>query len=669
MLFSTRPGGNRADENCGASTEELLRARVERLEGLLEQQACRLARCQHMLTTIQSSSAYQFLCRSIPRLLRCAPPGTRRRRLAVRLFRMWAARKVHTSPNSGRPHGTASPAAYVTFNLERTSAAELQAQYEAENPTVSLLMRTADQSAAAIELTIRSLQAQSSPRWQLCIVQATLDDPETLAADARSSPVDSRIYRVRSPYGATCAADWNVALQSAAGEFVAVIEPDDALSPTAVSEINRALRQRPAVDVIYSDEDWIDATGRRLAPHFKPDWSPDLLRSTNYLGRLLFVRRELMERLGGFREEFNGAEEYDVALRATESAETIIHIPQVLYHRRRRGTEFGIAGAPACSTSARRVLQEHLVRCGVHGVVRDGLVPHSFQVRYQIARQPLVSIIIPNRDEAAVLARCLASIRESTYRQFEVLIVENGSRSRQTMDLYAGFAGEPRVRILNWRHAFNYSAVNNWAAAQARGDVLLLLNNDTEAINADWLERMLEHVLRPEVGAVGAKLYFSDGTIQHGGVIIGIGPVAGHSHRFVPGDSPGYANRLATVQNFSAVTAACLMVRKDVFESVGGLDEDFPLALNDVDFCLRLRKAGYQIVWTPFAELYHHESRTRGHDDTPEKQNRALRELTHFYRRWHELLLTGDPFYNPNLTSSLEDFSLSPLDSSANRAA
>jgi GT2 family glycosyltransferase len=652
---------------------------IRELELLLDRQACRIARCEHTLTLVHSSTAYQTLVRlDLDRLWmrlneaanRLLPPGTVRRMIVRILFRS-IVRSALAIANRRRRSTTALTPANPDADYERWIAqvepgvAELEAQrartFDFE-PTVSLCLSLADVDGIAVERLLASVLQQTYSHWELCIVRTEgCGLPEAAMADPR-------VRSARVAAGCSQAAGLNTAVQMTSGDFVAWIEPSDLLSPSALYEIVRAVNEHPHADILYSDEDQLRENGRdRTAPLFKPDWSPDLLRSTNYLGRLLVLRADLLQRLGGFREGFVGAEEYDLALRATESAREIVHIPRVLYHRGVR--EQPLLDAHQDRDQSKRALTEHLQRQGTPGEVRNGRVPGTFDVTYPRAHQPLVSIIIPNRDEPEVLARCLQSLWTSTYQRLEVLIVENGSRLPETFELYARLEADQRVRILHWDREFNYSAVNNWAAAQARGEVLLLLNNDIEAINPGWVERMLDHALRPEVGAVGAKLYFSDGTIQHAGVIIGVGPVAGHSHRFVAGDSPGYANRLAVVQNLSAVTAACLMVRNEVFHSMGGLDEEFPLALNDVDFCLRLRRAGYQIVWTPFAELYHHESRTRGRDDTPAKQARALHEITRFYRRWHKLLLTGDPFYNPNLTSSLEDFSLRVPDAAVSRAA
>ena len=285
-------------------------------------------------------------------------------------------------------------------------------------------------------------------------------------------------------------------------------------------------------------------------------------------------------------------------------------------------------------------------------------MPEVNEVVRALPRTPLVSIIVPNRDQQQVLARCLKSIACSSYANYEVLVVENHSQQAATFAYYRELAEQPRVRLLTWDRPFNYAAVNNYAASEVRGEVLLLLNNDTEVLNVDWLERMLEHALRPEVGAVGAKLYYPDGSIQHGGVVVGIGGVAGHVHRGCPREDYGYFRRLVAVQNLSAVTGACLMMRKSVFEEVGGLDERFILNFNDVDLCLRIRKQGYWIVWTPFAELLHDESKTRGYEDTPEKHARFTAECQGFLQRWCDLVEAGDPFYNPNLTLDAEDFSL-----------
>jgi len=371
------------------------------------------------------------------------------------------------------------------------------------------------------------------------------------------------------------------------------------------------------------------------------------------------IRRDLLERVGGLREGFDGSQDHDLVLRATEQASHILHIPKILYHwRQHRASMSNGTGKNEAHQAGKKAVREHLARQAIAGTVIDGASPHTYDVRRFLLRRPMVSIIIPTQDHVGMLERCLESIARSTYTNHEILLIENQSRRPETFAYYRTLERRPGIRLIPWNERFNYSKLNNFAATQTRGEVLLLLNNDTQTRNPDWLERMLEHALRPEVGAVGAKLFYPDGDIQHGGVILGIGGVASHAHQYFPGASAGYFHRLVVTQNLSAITGACLMLRKEVFEEAGGFDERLAIAFNDVDLCMRIRRKGYWIVWTPFATLTHHESRTRGVNDTIEKRCRFNEESQIFADTWHDALREGDPFYSPHLTLSSEDFAL-----------
>jgi GT2 family glycosyltransferase len=362
------------------------------------------------------------------------------------------------------------------------------------------------------------------------------------------------------------------------------------------------------------------------------------------------------------QQGFEGSQDFDLVLRATEKARKIAHIPQVLYHWRASpgSTALSVSAKGYATESGIRAVQEHLARAGVVAKVSQGPIPTAYQIDYALTRQPRVTIIIPNSDHAADLNRCISSILErSTYTDFEILIVDNNSREEATFQLYRELQHNPHVTVLhNDEQPFNFSAVNNYAAARAQNEVLLFLNNDTEIISPDWLEKLLQFILSPDVGIVGAKLYYPNDTVQHAGVIIGIQGVAGHSHKHAQGDSHGYFQRLRLPQEVSAVTGACLMIKRAVFQEVSGFDPFFKLAFGDVDLCLKVRQKGYLVMWTPYAELYHHESKTRGPEDTHEKRVRASREAAYFKRKWTDFLAEGDPYYNPNLTLASEDFSL-----------
>jgi GT2 family glycosyltransferase len=540
--------------------------------------------------------------------------------------------------------------------LNEPLAGELNAQRQFRfslQPTVSVIVPVFNPPAEYLAAMLDSVLAQTYSHWELCIADGGSTAPHVAPLLREYAARDSRIKVHFLVANRGIAANTNAAIAAATGEFVAFLDHDDTLAPFALFEMVRALNNHREADLIYSDEDKIDPLGRcRFRPHFKPDWSPDMLRSHNYICHQLMVRRELLDNVGGLRNGFDGAQDHDLVLRATEQARQIVHVPQVLYHWRAHpdSTAQDRGAKEHASPAGARAVAEHLDRIGWPGEVTPAIVPGTYTIRYVSQTRPLISIIIANHNQADLLRQCIASIERSSYSNVEIVIAENGSREPATHAFYDELRTRPNVRIVEWKEPFNYAAVNNFAVRHATGEMLLLLNNDTDALHADWLERMLEHAVRPEVGAVGAKLYYPDGTVQHAGVILGMGANAAHLHQFAPGDHPGYFGRLTYVQNFSAVTAACLMCRREVFDEVGGFDEQFALCYNDVDFCLKLRAKGYSIVWTPEARLRHHESKTRGPDNTPAKAERFRRESTLFWERWGDLLRRGDPYYSPNLS-------------------
>ena len=450
-------------------------------------------------------------------------------------------------------------------------------------------------------------------------------------------------------------AQLNAALRATSGEFIAAIVPGDFLTADALFENARELNADRNTDLIYSDEDRIDEEGRRMRPRFKHAWAPESYLSRDYVGDLLVIRRSLVTAVEGYRAVFGESTRYDLGLRLVERTTAIRHIPRVLYNRRLRPQKSAIE-----TDHARAAIAEALLRRGEPGRVEPvaGALG-SFNVRYELRRSWRVSIVVPTRDHAEDLERCLASVfGRSTYRSFEVLVVDNKCVERETAaTLAAWLAREPeRMRVLRYEIPFNYSKLNNHAVRSASGDMVLLLNNDTEVIAADWLEAMLEQAQRPNIGCVGAKLLYEDDTIQHAGVVLGLGGVAGHSHRYFERNDAGYGDAIQTITNYSAVTAACLMVRREIWEQLGGLNEELEVAYNDVDFCLRVRAAGFRNVYVPYAELYYYESKSRGIDDTPKKIARNIREREYMKTRWD--LSTTDPYYSPHLTHVTEDFAI-----------
>ncbi|MGH8189970.1 MAG: glycosyltransferase family 2 protein, partial [Rhodanobacteraceae bacterium] len=420
----------------------------------------------------------------------------------------------------------------------------------------------------------------------------------------------------------------------------------------------------PKLSLVYSDEDKLDADGRRFDPNFKPDWNPDLLRSQNYICHLTAIRTALARDVGGFRQGFEGSQDHDLILRCSEQidARQIGHIPEILYHWRAiEGSAAAGRGAKGYAAAAgARAVAEHLARTQTAAtVVNADRPPGLYRVRWPLPKPvPKISLVIPTRDRVDLLETCVESIlAKSTYPDFELVVVDNQSRDTETMDYLRALRTRERVRVLGFDAPFNYSAINNWAARQCDGALLALVNNDIEVITPDWLEQMAGFAVRPDIGAVGAMLYYPDDTIQHAGVILGILGVAGHIDCGMPRGYEGHGRRALVAQNLSAVTGACLMVRRQVFDEVAGLDEQLPVSFNDIDFCLRVRTRGYRNVWTPFAELYHHESASRGRENTAEKLSRYAAEVAFMQERWG-VALREDPAYNPNLSLQSHNFRL-----------
>ncbi len=528
------------------------------------------------------------------------------------------------------------------------------------NPEISILVPVYNTDRNFLVSMIESVLAQTYSGWELCIADGSDREIYVKEILEEYKKKDKRIKVKFLSENRGIAGNSNEALSMATGDFIALLDHDDLLPTFALFEAVHILQHNRDADLIYSDEDKI-AGSTRLDHYFKPDWSPDTLRSYNYIGHFAIYRKSLLLSLGGFREGFDGSQDYDLNLRMSEVAKNIIHIPKILYHWRihKDSTAMNLTVKPRAVHSARKALEEHIKRIGLEGTVEDGLFLTSYKVTYTVKDRPKISVIIPNSDHSEDLSRCINSIiKKSDYMNIEIIIAENNSREEKTFLLYEELKKIEYIKIITWNNPFNYSAINNFAVKEAAGDILLFLNNDTEIINSDCFIRMAEHVTRKNVGAAGAKLYFPDGTIQHGGVILGIGDVAGHSHKGLSGDFAGYGGRLKVIQNVSAVTAACLMMRHDVFNEISGFDEDYILSFGDIDLCLKLREKGYLIVWTPYAELYHYESKTRGYEDTPEKEKRFFREVELFHKKWKFVMKKGDPYYNRNLTPDREDFSL-----------
>jgi GT2 family glycosyltransferase len=547
---------------------------------------------------------------------------------------------------------------------EREMLARIDAA--ARMPTFSVLMPVYNPNEEHLRAALDSVLRQSYPHWELCIADDASSLPHVARVLREYQRRDARVRVVfRSANGHISAAS-NSALDIAEADFAALMDHDDELAEHALLFMAVALAEDPALKILYSDEDKIDEQGKRTEPHFKPDWNPDLLLSQNYVSHLGVYDRRLLLDIGGFRAGVEGSQDYDLLLRCLPRirAEQIRHVPRVLYHWRMAAGSTARASAEKSYTTEAglKALVDYFTTQGRTDVeVTRGLVANTYRVRYHPPDPtPLVSLLIPTRDNRALLETCVRSILEKTrYPNYEIIILDNQSVEADTLRFFTDISAESaRVRVLAYDHPFNYSAINNFGVKHARGEYIGLINNDIEVISPDWLDEMIGHAHRPEVGCVGAKLYYDDLSIQHAGVILGIGGVANHAHKFSTRTAPGYFARLLCVQNFSAVTGACLIVAKQLYQEVGGLNEtNLPVAFNDIDFCLRVRQAGYKIVWTPYAELYHHESKSRGADDSPEKQARFQSETEYMKATWGDWL-NNDPYYNPNLARNKTDYSL-----------
>jgi len=531
-----------------------------------------------------------------------------------------------------------------------------------DSPLISIIMPVYNTPLPWLRRAIASVMAQSYPRWELCIADDASSNPQVRRALEEYCVLDERIKVVFRPDNGHIAVASNSALQLATGDFVGLLDHDDELATDALHWLVAELNRHPEADIMYSDEDRLDDWGRRFDPHFKPDWNPDLFFSQNYLCHFTVLRSSLVRQVGGFRSGTEGAQDYDLFLRCLQQSDSsrIRHIPRILYHWRAGAgsTSRSLAEKNYAADAGLKALRDYFATVDPDIVVQSGKGATTYRVVYPLPEvAPKVSLLIPTRDGAEMLKHCIDSIRATTeYPDYEIVIVNNGSIEPATIALFAALRADARIRIIDYPGEFNYAAINNLAADLATGAVLGLLNNDIEVISPDWLTEMVCHALRPDVGAVGAKLYYPNGRIQHAGVVLGLLGVANHAHQFLPRSHGGYFGRLQVVQNVTAVTGACLVVRRELYCLVGGLDAvNLPVAYNDVDFCLRLREQGYRTVWTPYAELIHHESLSRGKDTHGENRRRLDRESAYMRQRWGALL-ESDPYYNPNLSLCHRDY-------------
>lgn len=551
------------------------------------------------------------------------------------------------------------------YEEHKASAETLKKQRETrwENPvTISIAVPAYRTPKVFLCQLLDSLKAQSYPYWELCIANASPEDEEMAAVLKNYQAEDSRIKVLELAENAGISENTNAAFSMATGAYVGLLDHDDLLAPDCLYEVAVRIRDEQA-DMIYTDEDKVTAElDEHYQPHFKPDFSPDLLRSNNYICHFLTVKRELLEAVGGIRKEFDGAQDHDFIFRCSERAEHIAHVPRILYHWRthKASTADNPASKLYAYDAGKRAVEGNLERMGLQGKVTHTKDYGFYNVEYQVQGEPLVSILIPNKDQKATLETCIRSIKEkSTYQNYEILIIENNSTEEETFAYYKKLSQDPKIRLLRWKQqGFNYSAINNYGAGKAKGEYLLFLNNDIEVQTPDWIQQLLANCQRPEAAICGSKLYYPDHTIQHAGVIVGLGGIAGHAFLNMPGSRTGYLHKASIQLNTSAVTAACMMMKKSVFDELEGFEEKLSVAFNDVDLCLRTVQAGYRIVYNPHVEMTHYESKSRGAEDSPEKVRRFQGEIEFMRSRWIDFLKKGDPMYNPNLTLSKWNYSL-----------
>ena len=550
------------------------------------------------------------------------------------------------------------------FEKHRPSESELEKQREKnwkETPVFSIVVPAYRTPVLFLEQMIESVRSQTYPCWELCIANASPEDEQMAEVLQRYVQRDQRIHVKNLDKNLGIAENTNEAFFMASGTFVGLLDHDDLLAPQALYRMMERLEEKE-IDVFYTDEDKVTTDlAEHFQPHFKPDFNLDLLRSNNYITHFFVVRKELVRKVGGFRREYDGAQDYDFIFRCVEQAGEICHIPEILYHWRthKESTSDNPVSKMYAFEAGKRAIEGNLERCGVQAVVSHTKDLGFYQVEYPVQGSPLVSVLIPNKDQKESLKKCLDSVFEkTTYSNYEIIIIENNSTESETFAYYRELQKRSNVKVITWKEGFNYSAINNFGEKEASGEYLLFLNNDVEVINPRWMEEMLGNCQRPEVGITGAKLYYPDDTIQHAGTIIGIGGIAGHAFLNMPRSRTGYLHKASIQMNLSAVTAACMMMKRSVFEQIGGFEEKLTVAFNDVDLCLRTVQAGYLVVYNPKVELYHYESKSRGSEDNEEKVRRFQREIEFMRSRWITILKEGDPNYNKNLTLSKWNYSL-----------
>ena len=558
-------------------------------------------------------------------------------------------------------HGTAS------FPAPEEAKRQKETKFD-RMVTISILVPLYNTPLNFLNEMIESVLAQTYQNWELCLADGSDHDHDEVEKRCREyMEKDKRIVYRRLEKNEGISGNTNRCYQMATGEYIGLFDHDDVLHPSVLYEYVKVINEQDA-DYIYCDETTFkgDSIDNMITLHFKPDFAPDNLRANNYICHFSVFSRALLEGTELFRSGFDGSQDHDMILRLTANAKKVVHVPKLMYYWRshKASVASDISAKPYAIAAAKGAVAAHLQSCGFKNfeIKSTRAFDTIFEIKYEIEREDKISILIPNKDHVDDLRRCIDSIKErSTYENYEIIVIENNSTEKGTFDYYKTLEGQDKITIVTYEGEFNYARINNFGAGVATGKYLLLLNNDTQVISMNWLEAMLMYAQRPDVGAVGAKLYYGDRTIQHAGVVVGLGAhgTAGHTHYKINYDNLGYMGKLCYAQNVSAVTGACLMVKKSIYDAVGGLDEEFKVALNDVDFCLRIMEKGYLNVFTPFAELYHFESASRGIDVVDDaKAKRYEEESALFRKKWKALLEKGDPYYNPNFSLDHSDYSL-----------
>ena len=548
---------------------------------------------------------------------------------------------------------------WIKYNELKDADLKLQMKKQFKNsPKISVIVPMYKTKEKFFKDLVKCMINQTYSNWELCLADGSPEPNENLK---KYYEQDERIKYKFLGENKGIAGNTNSAIEMTTGEYIALLDHDDILADYALFEVINCINKYPNAEFIYSDEDKIDENDNRYDAYFKPDFAPDTLRCQNYICHFSIFKKELMDKLQGFKVDYDGAQDYDIFLRMSEltKTENIKHIPKILYHWRVHSESTAKLNSNAKNyafEAGKKAIEDHLKRIGLEGTVSEGCIEGIYRIDYKVKGEPKVSIVIPNKDGRDILKVCVDSILEkTTYKNYEIVIVENNSETEEIFEYYKQIEQNEKIKVVKYPNkGFNYSAIINYGVKESEGEYIVQLNNDTELITQNWLEIMLGFVQREDVGAVGVKLYFPDETIQHAGIIVGIGGIAGNRFKSIPKDGHGYFAKESMIENLSAVTAACIITPKSIYEEVGWMDEKLAVAFNDVDFCLKIREKGYLVVYNPFIEFWYYESKSRGQENTPAKIKRFQGEISTFEQRWGEILEQGDPYYNINLSLDTE---------------